>query len=205
MCDLHSLSKCLMRCKGPIELTGQERSRCQSNDLSYADADSWLLGQEDCILDCIRHCRGRSFMSMRFTSLVTLDRNLKPNRRVHRPGVCLAETSSRACLPRSFHIHDLTKNMAASDHSELISVLTELYVILDTLAAAPDDSLRLPPSDTDIHTDFNADAAREGGFSDEAVEVRYRKNVAIAWCETRLTSPSADPISYSVHRDWCLH
>lgn len=64
--------------------------------------------------------------------------------------------------------------MAISDHSELIAVLTELYTLLNTLAAAPANSLISPQSDTGKHTDFNSDAAREAGFSDEAVEVRAR-------------------------------
>ena len=63
--------------------------------------------------------------------------------------------------------------MTISEHSELISVLTELYTLLNTLAAAPSNALVLPTSGSGTHTEFNAGAAKEGGFSDEAVEVRH--------------------------------
>lgn len=59
------------------------------------------------------------------------------------------------------------------DHSELISVLTELYVLLDTLSAIPSASSDLPPPDTGVHppSDFDADGALAAGFSPEAVRV----------------------------------
>jgi hypothetical protein len=59
------------------------------------------------------------------------------------------------------------------DHSELISVLTELYTLLDTLSATPPLTAELPPSDTGMWPleDFDADGAREAGFSEEAVRV----------------------------------
>jgi hypothetical protein len=59
------------------------------------------------------------------------------------------------------------------DHSELISVLTELYTLLDTLSATPPLSANLPPSDTGVwpSDDFDAEAARAAGFSEEAVRV----------------------------------
>lgn len=61
--------------------------------------------------------------------------------------------------------------MAPSDHGELVSVLTELYTLLDTLAAIPDNVILLPPSDSGIHPAniFDANAASQAGFSDEAV------------------------------------
>jgi hypothetical protein len=60
--------------------------------------------------------------------------------------------------------------MSYTAHYEVISVLTELYTLLDALAAIPPDTLRLPSADTGIHPTFNADAASEGGYSLEAVE-----------------------------------
>jgi hypothetical protein len=60
--------------------------------------------------------------------------------------------------------------MSHTAHHEVISVLTELYTLLDTLAAIPPDTLRLPPADTGVHPTFNADAASEGGYSLEAVQ-----------------------------------
>jgi hypothetical protein len=59
------------------------------------------------------------------------------------------------------------------DHSELISALTELYTLLDTLSATPPVTADLPPSDTGLwpREDFDANGAREAGFSEEAVRV----------------------------------
>lgn len=59
------------------------------------------------------------------------------------------------------------------DHGELISVLTELYTLLDTLSATPPMTADLPPSDTGLWPpeDFDANGAREAGFSEEAVRV----------------------------------
>jgi hypothetical protein len=64
--------------------------------------------------------------------------------------------------------------MSASDHSELFSTLAELWTLLDTLAAIPPDMVALPPTDTGIHppSAFNADSARAGGFTEEAVTVQ---------------------------------
>lgn len=58
------------------------------------------------------------------------------------------------------------------DHKDLICVLTELYTLLDTLAAVPRRDLKLP-LDTGIHaaTEFKAEAARSVSFSAEAVKV----------------------------------
>jgi len=63
--------------------------------------------------------------------------------------------------------------MHLSDHSELISVLTELWTLIDQLAVVKSDALRLPPSDSGIHsaTSFHADAALAAGFTTEAVAV----------------------------------
>jgi hypothetical protein len=59
------------------------------------------------------------------------------------------------------------------DHSELISVLTELYTLLDTLSATPPMTAGLPPSDTGLWPpeDSDANGACEAGFSEEAVRV----------------------------------
>ncbi|KAI6857862.1 hypothetical protein KC323_g7198 [Hortaea werneckii] len=63
--------------------------------------------------------------------------------------------------------------MSLRTHWELIDVLTELYVLLDTLAAVPPNLLRLPPADTGTHPIdvFNAEAAKAAGFGSEAVKV----------------------------------
>ncbi|RMY23370.1 hypothetical protein D0867_02085 [Hortaea werneckii] len=63
--------------------------------------------------------------------------------------------------------------MSLQTHWETIDVLTELYVLLDTLAAIPPNLLRLPPADTGTHPPdlFNAEAAGGAGFSSEAVKV----------------------------------
>jgi hypothetical protein len=59
------------------------------------------------------------------------------------------------------------------DHGELISVLTELYTLLDTLSATPPVTAEFPPSDTGLWPpeDFDANGARDAGFSEEAVRV----------------------------------
>lgn len=66
-----------------------------------------------------------------------------------------------------------TVSMALSDHSELIATVTELKVLLDTLAGIDPDTLCLPPRDTGVHPSdiFNADAATAAGFTSEAVLV----------------------------------
>lgn len=63
--------------------------------------------------------------------------------------------------------------MCLSDHAELISTLKELWTLLDSLAACPPNMIALPPSDTGVHpsSTFNADSARAGGFTDEAVQL----------------------------------
>ncbi|KAI7361730.1 hypothetical protein KC354_g7842 [Hortaea werneckii] len=63
--------------------------------------------------------------------------------------------------------------MSLQTHSQIVDVLTELYVLLDTLAAVPHNLLRLPPADTGKHPPdvFNAEAASAAGFSSEAVGV----------------------------------
>lgn len=65
-----------------------------------------------------------------------------------------------------------TAVMSPQTHWEIIDVLTELYVLLDTLAAIPPNRLRLPPADTGTYPPdvFNAEAARAAGFSPEAVK-----------------------------------
>jgi len=63
--------------------------------------------------------------------------------------------------------------MQLSNHSELITVLTELYTLFDDLAAIEPNILRLPPSDTSVHPAslFDADGATAAGFTPEAVLV----------------------------------
>jgi hypothetical protein len=61
----------------------------------------------------------------------------------------------------------------SSDHRELFSVLEELYTLLDQLAVVPPYIAILPSLETGIHaaSDFDAEAAKAAGFSDEAVKV----------------------------------
>jgi hypothetical protein len=63
--------------------------------------------------------------------------------------------------------------MSSSDHSELYSTLAELWTLLNNLAAVPPNVVALPPTDTGIHplSEFNADSARAGGFTEGAVTV----------------------------------
>lgn len=63
--------------------------------------------------------------------------------------------------------------MSPSDHSELYSTLSELWILLDTLAAVPSNMVTLPPAESGIHppSEFNADSARAGGFTEEAIAV----------------------------------
>jgi hypothetical protein len=63
--------------------------------------------------------------------------------------------------------------MHLSNHTEIITVLTELYTLLDTLAAISPNLVRLPSTSTGIHPPsiFNATAAHAAGFSSEAVTV----------------------------------
>jgi len=58
-------------------------------------------------------------------------------------------------------------------HHDLFSVLTELYTLLDDLAVVLPSVAILPPPQTGVHlpSDFDANAAKAAGFSDEAVEV----------------------------------
>lgn len=60
---------------------------------------------------------------------------------------------------------------ALSDHGELVSVLTGLYTLLETLAAITDNVILLPPSDAGIRPANISDdiAASQAGFSEEAV------------------------------------
>ena len=61
--------------------------------------------------------------------------------------------------------------MTPSDHKELASVLTELYTLLEILAAIPNNVILFPPAGTGIDPAniFDANAASQVGFSDEAV------------------------------------
>jgi hypothetical protein len=63
--------------------------------------------------------------------------------------------------------------MSSSDHCELYSTLGELWTLLDTLAAVPPEMVTLPSADTGTHSssEFNANSARAGGFTEEAIAV----------------------------------
>lgn len=91
--------------------------------------------------------------------------------------------------------------MQLAHHSEIIAVLTELYTLLDTLAAIPPDlSPRFPPSDSGVHPTriFNAHAAKAAGFNDEAVLVLSALPCLPVGQHEMLTAlqPSTYPLSY---------
>ncbi|KAI7228061.1 hypothetical protein KC330_g8085 [Hortaea werneckii] len=85
--------------------------------------------------------------------------------------------------------------MSFPAHWEIVDVLIELYVLLDTLAAVPPSLLRLPPAETGTHPVdvFNAEAAKAAGFSSEAVKVlsalQYLDDIV-------LTAPSTTTMNY---------
>lgn len=85
--------------------------------------------------------------------------------------------------------------MAPSDHGELASVLTGLYTLLDTLAAIPDNANILLPSDSGIYPADISDtnAARQAGFSDEAVHALS----IVPYLEDGTLGPRTFPQSYS--------
>lgn len=71
------------------------------------------------------------------------------------------------------------------DHSELISVLTELYSLLDTLSAVPPTSMDSPLPDTGVHPpcDFDADSALAA-----ALQSRNSQSVvndSVSWLRTK--------------------
>jgi hypothetical protein len=68
--------------------------------------------------------------------------------------------------------------MSPSDHSEVIDVLTELYTLLNTLAAVPPGAFWLPTIDPEAYesatgerTVFDSKAALAVGFSTKAVRL----------------------------------
>jgi hypothetical protein len=68
--------------------------------------------------------------------------------------------------------------MSPSDHSEVIDVLTELYTLLNTLAAVPPGAFWLPrldsqayESDTGERAVFDTKAALAVGFSTKAIRL----------------------------------
>lgn len=88
-----------------------------------------------------------------------------------------------------------------SRHSEIIAVLTELYTLLNSLAAlSPEIAVRLPPADTGMHPPdaFNFDAARAAGFNEEAVAVLSAlPYLDVGEHEMHLElQPSTYPVSY---------
>jgi hypothetical protein len=66
-----------------------------------------------------------------------------------------------------------TTTIPSSNHSELYSTLSELWTLLDTLAALPPNMVILPSTDTGCYppSEFNAASARAGGFTEEAITV----------------------------------
>jgi hypothetical protein len=90
---------------------------------------------------------------------------------------------------------DATRIMAPPDHEKLASVLTELYTLFNTLAAITDNVIILPPSNTGIHPAdiFDANAASQAGFNDEAVHAHS----AIPYLEDGTLAPRSFPQSCS--------
>jgi hypothetical protein len=90
--------------------------------------------------------------------------------------------------------------MQLSNHTEIITVLTELYTLLDTLAAISANLVRLPPTSTGAHPPsiFNASGARAAGFSSEAVTVLFALPcLDVGRHEIMLgLQPSTYPLSY---------
>jgi hypothetical protein len=73
--------------------------------------------------------------------------------------------------------------------------LTELYTLLDTLPAIPDNATILPPPDSGIHPAgvFDANAARQAAFGDQAVHALS----VILYLEDGTLGPRTLPQSYS--------
>jgi hypothetical protein len=99
-------------------------------------------------------------------------------------------------------------HMSHSAHYELISTLTELYTLLDTLAAISPNTLRLPPAYTGVHPTFNAEAAREGGYSPEAVEALSKLPyvyggalVGLSTCTNYYLGPNRDGEDFEQDRE----
>jgi hypothetical protein len=90
------------------------------------------------------------------------------------------------------------------DHSELISVLTELYTLLDTPSATPPLFANLPPSDTGVwpSDDFDAEAARAAGFSEEAVRVL---SMLPSPAYEQELEPRTTALSFLGETDWDRH
>lgn len=63
--------------------------------------------------------------------------------------------------------------MPFSDHRELITVMTELWILLDELAILEPGALQLPPTDSGVHpaSSFHAKLALAAGYSPEAAAV----------------------------------
>ena len=121
-------------------------------------------------------------------------------RRIHlRDATALTNAFTR--VNYSYPHADTDTKMTLPNHSEIIGVLTELYTLLDTLAAiSPDLTPRFPPPNTGVHppTVFNADAARAAGFDAEAITVLSALpylNVGDHEMHTAL-QPNTYPVSY---------
>lgn len=84
--------------------------------------------------------------------------------------------------------------MIDSPHSEFITTLTELYTLLDTLAATPPDSVHLPPHAPGA---FNSDVAIAAGYAPDTVDLLS----ALPYLDKKLEMewellPSTFPVSY---------
>lgn len=65
--------------------------------------------------------------------------------------------------------------MSPSPHQDLITTLTELYTLLHSLAAIPEDFLLLPDPETGLHPPhkINAAAAKVAGYDENAIALMY--------------------------------
>lgn len=84
--------------------------------------------------------------------------------------------------------------MVESPHAELITALTDLYTLLDTLATIPPDSIHLPPH---APGEFNVDTARAAGYAPEALNLLE----ALPYLDFKLEReleilPNTDPSTY---------
>lgn len=90
--------------------------------------------------------------------------------------------------------------MAVSPHLELITVLTQLYTLLISLAAVPDDLLRLTSPDTGVHApgSINTTAAVTADYDADVVALicalPYLDVGSIDWSVELL--PSTHPVTY---------
>jgi len=85
--------------------------------------------------------------------------------------VCLLLTAVSRQTNYGYHRLYISITTRRDDHSELVSVLTELLGLLDALVVVETESLLYPEPDTGLHAPgtINATAARMAGYSAQAI------------------------------------